>query len=345
MALNYGESLRILGISHTSSDNEVELAYRDLMRVWHPDRFATDERLHRKAEDETKRINEAIDVVRAYRASGASWSEPHGAADDSQQRRSKETRSTDATQSTWSQTAAAAAPVAPLMVHQRKRASFFRCVAGGCALFVGYRGLHIFQGSSFEGAFATLVIFSAIYVIIRDSFLLVTRLPIISATRQGLYLLGVGLLPWEHVQELESHLRSHSLYLGVTASDSYVTSQGLFTKLLLKLNQKRRAAHYMVPFVGLTAHPNKVVTTAKSFLAREDAVSSPRKRSRRARNLLLLIWWLQATCIFIAIEHWLFNRNPHPKDCLVCFQLFAFCQLVSLIIARREALRFSPRPR
>lgn len=43
---------------------EIKEVYRDLAKVWHPDRFGSDERLRRKAEDKLKQINDAYRVLR-----------------------------------------------------------------------------------------------------------------------------------------------------------------------------------------------------------------------------------------------------------------------------------------
>ena len=49
----------ILEIQESATELEVCKAYRDLIKVWHPDRFAHDPALQRKAEEKTKNINKA----------------------------------------------------------------------------------------------------------------------------------------------------------------------------------------------------------------------------------------------------------------------------------------------
>lgn len=55
--------LRVLGLDSGASLEDVERAYRDLVRVWHPDRFQHDERLRARAEEELKKINSAHDAL------------------------------------------------------------------------------------------------------------------------------------------------------------------------------------------------------------------------------------------------------------------------------------------
>lgn len=71
------EAYRILEVRPTASDEEVKAAYRDLTKVWHPDRFANDTPMQRKAEEKLKQINEALLVVQSERGgTRARWSPP-----------------------------------------------------------------------------------------------------------------------------------------------------------------------------------------------------------------------------------------------------------------------------
>lgn len=67
------ESYRLLEVDATASDEAVHKAYRDLLKVWHPDRFAHDPQLRLKSEEKLKAINEAYETIREARAGG--WSD------------------------------------------------------------------------------------------------------------------------------------------------------------------------------------------------------------------------------------------------------------------------------
>src|SRR5579871_1100241 len=54
----------VLGVSPHASWEVVRQAYRDLVRVWHPDRFQSDPELQRKAEQQLRKINEAYFALR-----------------------------------------------------------------------------------------------------------------------------------------------------------------------------------------------------------------------------------------------------------------------------------------
>ncbi len=55
--------LELLGMKPGASAQEIKAAYRDLAKVWHPDRFAHDPRLQQKAQDKLKEINEAYEAL------------------------------------------------------------------------------------------------------------------------------------------------------------------------------------------------------------------------------------------------------------------------------------------
>ena len=64
--MDHLRALRILGLPPGASPDDIRSAWRDLAKVWHPDRFAHDERLRQKAGDNLGRINEAYETLRNY---------------------------------------------------------------------------------------------------------------------------------------------------------------------------------------------------------------------------------------------------------------------------------------
>ena len=56
-------SCQILGLEVGASRAEVKQAYRDLVHVWHPDRFEQNSRLQKKAEEKLKEINAAYEEL------------------------------------------------------------------------------------------------------------------------------------------------------------------------------------------------------------------------------------------------------------------------------------------
>ena len=57
------DALKTLGLKPTATPDEIRQAYRDLVKVWHPDRFGSDVRLRAKAEEHLKAINSAFHTL------------------------------------------------------------------------------------------------------------------------------------------------------------------------------------------------------------------------------------------------------------------------------------------
>ncbi|HYC93803.1 MAG TPA: J domain-containing protein [Thermoanaerobaculia bacterium] len=55
----------LLDVRPGATAEELKRAHRDLVQVWHPDRFASDPALRRKAEEKLKAINEAYETILA----------------------------------------------------------------------------------------------------------------------------------------------------------------------------------------------------------------------------------------------------------------------------------------
>lgn len=58
-----GEALRVLGLDGDPSRHEIASAYRELAQMLHPDKYGSDQRLRRRAEQQMRIINEARDAL------------------------------------------------------------------------------------------------------------------------------------------------------------------------------------------------------------------------------------------------------------------------------------------
>jgi DnaJ-class molecular chaperone len=54
----------VLDLNPSASPADVQRAYRDLVQVWHPDRFEHDPRLQRKAQAKLQAIRDAYERLR-----------------------------------------------------------------------------------------------------------------------------------------------------------------------------------------------------------------------------------------------------------------------------------------
>jgi curved DNA-binding protein CbpA len=77
--MNLRKCYELLEIEPGASPEEVRRAYREMMAVWHPDRFAGNPRLRQRAEEKVKAINAAYEQIRSGGSSKSpSAGEPSG---------------------------------------------------------------------------------------------------------------------------------------------------------------------------------------------------------------------------------------------------------------------------
>lgn len=66
-AMNRDRCYEILGLRSGASPHEVRQAYRDLAKVWHPDRFSNDPRLQARAQEQFAQIHSAYAALSSGR--------------------------------------------------------------------------------------------------------------------------------------------------------------------------------------------------------------------------------------------------------------------------------------
>ncbi|MCF8130220.1 MAG: J domain-containing protein [Deltaproteobacteria bacterium] len=64
--MNIRKSFELLEIGMDATEDEAKQAYKDLVSVWHPDRFSHNPRLKKKAEEKIKEANLAFETVKDF---------------------------------------------------------------------------------------------------------------------------------------------------------------------------------------------------------------------------------------------------------------------------------------
>jgi len=78
------DALKTLGLDRGASGNEIRETYRDLVKVWHPDRFSSDGKLRSRAEEKLKEVNAAFQYLNS-----SADTAPAGAASAAKKRETK----------------------------------------------------------------------------------------------------------------------------------------------------------------------------------------------------------------------------------------------------------------
>jgi curved DNA-binding protein CbpA len=75
--MNIRKSFEILEIGVDATEDEARQAYKDIVAVWHPDRFSHNPRLKKKAEEKLKEANLAHETVQAFYSATGKKQAPH----------------------------------------------------------------------------------------------------------------------------------------------------------------------------------------------------------------------------------------------------------------------------
>ena len=67
---------RVLGVDPSASAEELKRAHRDLVQVWHPDRFTANPRLQNIAQEKLREINSAYAALRVETPAGTFYQPP-----------------------------------------------------------------------------------------------------------------------------------------------------------------------------------------------------------------------------------------------------------------------------
>jgi hypothetical protein len=330
------ECLDILGLADDASWEEINTAYKDLVRVWHPDRFQTDERLRKRAEEQTRLLNAAMETLRkGYKPTRPRAPKKNSPRPAPQAPPPKEPVSARVDPG-WQQTFGAADQhttfvPAPFLVYQRLSSSFYRLVF---AAVLGYLGLWLFlfnpQPGREKAAFGCLVSVFAIHVFVRNTYLIVTRSPLVVIDRRGLSTLESGTIGWSELARIWTVIQARTYCLAIRLSDPYLNRQPLPWRWLLKIRHLIRHAHLTIPGSGFDVHPNDVIRAIDLRHLSGDVDLRPKSApsvptwARVARLLALLAAIIPIVRIFMGLQ-----LNPYEP--LIYLATFAVGQAAATI--------------
>jgi hypothetical protein len=137
------EALDVLALRLGATPVEIKEAYRDIVKVWHPDRFGSDPRLRQKAEEKLKQINNAYQVLQNGSGMGGTYA--------AEQERAASSTTSDAS----SPSSSASSPIPQSAGARSNRISvgvgwLYACVGIALGLLAGYAALE--HGVALQGA-------------------------------------------------------------------------------------------------------------------------------------------------------------------------------------------------
>jgi len=345
MDTRVAQHLETLGLKPDASWEDVTQAYKDLMRVWHPDRFQSDERLRKKAEEHSQRINHAMGELKKLGKAGlekARSTSGTGNTRTQQPQPQREPRPADTNthqqyaRRDFSQTSFRHS-ISPLVIRLRGTTALFRAVAAVAVAYICYDSITRSLANPQQEAFTIAIALASLDIGARNLLLLFIPRPVVSVDRWGLFLLKTGRLGWLDVESVWPVITPRFSQLRLTFSPHYLAKQTWPMRVLFTLRRWVNPAHLVVPFNGLSADPVQVVNAMKLYQMHND-ISLEEQRSKWDRAVLILLT-LSILCFAIPIIRCLMERRLSIAECFVYAAFFLVFRIGELVlrIARSSA--------
>lgn len=331
------EYLATLGLSPDASWDEVTQAYKDLMRVWHPDRFQGDERLRKKAELQAQQINHAMGELRKLgknppkqtaRQSASTSTATANATNHTHRTQQNHSQHHTAGNAREAQSQHASFLIAPLYVRQRFTTSIFRVVAASIIFYVAFDSLRHGNGTTSQEAASLAFMFLSIDFGVRNLTVMLLPKPLISVERNGLFFLKTGRLGWADLERAWPVMTPRTQQISLLLSEHYVRKQNMLTGILLRFRRWMKAPHVTVPCNGLTMDPVSIINAMRLRQIHHDiTVEEP---SNKPRSLLFIATLISMVCISIALIRCMLELTATPLEYLPYLILFSLSRASSL---------------
>jgi hypothetical protein len=331
------EYLSTLGLPPNASWDEVAQAYKDLMRVWHPDRFQSDERLRKKAEEQAQRINHAMGELKKLGKEGFEHSHvkpsPTPKATASRPRTNGTAHSSSQGPRPGAQFAQASYTnhsIAPLQIGPKIGSMLLRMCVAIAVMYLASDSLRRPFANPQQEAFTVSIIFVALDLGSRSLLMLLASRPLITVDRAGLFLLKTGRLGWLDIESVWPVITPRFSHLSVRLSPSYVAKQGLLTRAFFFIRRLGNPAHITVPFSGLASDPVQVVNAMKLFQTHSQLSLVETKPVKT--TAILITQALAAACCAVPVVRCLLEGGLSTTEYVIYFILFLIVRIIEFAL-------------
>lgn len=349
------EYLATLGLAPDASWKEVTEAYRDLMRVWHPDRFQNDERLLKRAEAEAQRINHAMSELRKLgkeppknplsEAATAGKASTSGTSDSG--KRGAFARTGPGSRSGAQARAGAAGGafsnkgflIAPLFVYQRFTTSILRIAAAVAIFYLAQESLQRSLMGRNQELIALGFAFFALDLGVRNLSVMLSPKPVAAIERDGLFFLKTGRLGWGDIEGAWPVITHRYRYLSLNLSARYLARCGVFSRLLLRFRRICRSPHLIIPFNGLSEDPVSVVNAMRLRQVHQDITLA--EEPVGSGRVVRIAGAVAGLAVILSVTRGLLIASSTPFDYIPFLVVFAIARGVDVIgrLFRRSGVR------
>lgn len=324
--------LRILGLSPDATAQQVTEAYKDLMKVWHPDRFQNDERLLAKAQAMTQEINHAMAELRKLGKQPPQ--QEHKTSKRPPPRApnfSGSTRSTNQQQESFSTHESHTSQhfkftLSPLVIKIRFQSAVIRTLGGALALYL--ISLVLLEGylPPLEQAAMVGLGFLAVDLTVMNLLLTVMPTPIITVNSSGIRLVSHGRLNWIDIESVYPVVTPRWQYLHITCSPHYLQKCSILRRIYYRLRSAFGRTHIQVGFSALQGSPVDVLDAMHLFQSNNQIELQEFLPTKRPLHTMCsFISW---STITISLFHCLLRDGLNSLELAAYFSLFCLTKSV-----------------
>jgi|GEM_PF-6679588 hypothetical protein len=310
------DHLQTLGLTEDASLDDALASYKDLVRVWHPDRFGHDARLRRKAEEQTSRINVAMAQVREFFKNPSAY------------------RREGAHQTPYQWAPTSAPPITPalgmaLAVHQRRAISLARIAFGLLLIQLGWWMAIVHPGTAGQIALGVAMCGYGFSSALLALTILCFRRPVISVANASIRILGRPSIRIDEIAASHVVVTTKGSIFTLQASPRYIKRTPIPLRLWLHTHLLARRTHYEVRATSLDTHPATIIDTLDIITAQGVGPSPAPTPSPTTWGYYASAFSI-VTLAFPVIR--LFMKGPlPPTDILPYLVIFAILQTSSVI--------------
>ena len=341
------EHLGTLGLHPDATWDEVTEAYRDLMRVWHPDRFQSDERWRKKAEEQAQRINHAMSELRKmgksppkkpFPSSSPEFESTYSKQKTQQRPEANQTRQNrDQSDPHTSQRKQEADQnkhthgnfsfsIAPLLIYANGSRALLRGLIALAIFYICYDALKHSSSTQHQQAFILAVAFAALDFSVHHICAVISMSPLATVDRTGLFFLKTGKLNWIDVETVWPVIGHRSSNLNINLSKHHLSKHNPIARMIFRIKRALGPAHVTIPFTGLTAGPADIVSAMKLRQVHNDL--EIREIPLRFTRLIFILQLLSLAACAIAFCRCLLGSNDLARfdlsniECAIYFSVF-----------------------
>jgi len=310
------EHFRTLGLSEKANLEDALASYKDLIRVWHPDRFGHDPRLRKKAEEQTSRINVSMAAVRGYFKDPSAY------------------RRAAPSESSHGRSHAAPPPIQPslgmkLAVHQRRWISTVRALSGLLLLHLGWWLSITHPGSPGQIALGVVMCGYGFSIALLGITLLCFKRPIISVTHSSIRILGWPTMPIAEIAAAHLVVTTKGSVFTLQTSPYYLKRTPTPLNLWLHAHLLVRRNHYEVRASTIDTHPALIIDTLDRITARGATPPPPHLPPPSAWAYYASLFSI--VTLAIPVTRILLEGPLPPASILPYLMLFALLQTSSVV--------------